>query len=43
MPISAQKLTPATQVVWASGWIVCTQSSAEAESLSSPMQLSNEP
>jgi hypothetical protein len=43
MPISAPKLTPATQVVCASGWIVCTQSSAEAASLSSPMPLSNDP
>ncbi len=43
MPISAPKLTPATHVVCASGWIVCTQSSAEAASLNSPMPLSNEP
>ena len=33
MPIQAPKLTPATQVVSASGWICCTQSSAEAASL----------
>ena len=28
MPIQAPKLTPATQVVSASGWMLCTQSSA---------------
>ena len=43
MPIQAPKLTPATQVASASGWICCTQSSAEAASLSSPMPLSNVP
>ena len=43
MPIQAPKLTPATQVVSASGWICCTQSSAEAASDSSPMPLSNVP
>ncbi len=32
MPISAPKLTPAIQVVCASGWIDCTQSSAAAAS-----------
>ena len=32
MPIQAPKLTPATQVVSASGWICWTQSSAEAAS-----------
>ena len=32
MPIQAPKLTPATQVVSASGWIVWTQSSAQAAS-----------
>ncbi len=32
MPIQAPKLTPATQVVSASGWMLCTQSSAEAAS-----------
>ena len=41
MPIQAPKLKPAIQVVSASGWIDCTQSSAEAASLSSPMPLSN--
>ena len=43
MPIQAPKLTPATQVVSASGWIDWTQSSADAASLSSPMPLSNMP
>ena len=33
MPIQAPKLTPATQVVSASGWMLWTQSSAEAASL----------
>ena len=43
MPISAPKLTPAIQVVCASGWIDCTQSSAAAASESSPMPLSKLP
>ena len=43
IPIQAPKLTPATQVVSASGWICWTQSSAEAASDSSPMPLSNVP
>ncbi|GAA3248270.1 hypothetical protein GCM10020258_01440 [Sphingomonas yabuuchiae] len=43
MPIHAPKLTPAIQVVEASGWKLCTQSSAEAASDSSPMPLSNTP
>src|SRR3546814_2748734 len=43
MPIHAPKLKPANQVVCASGWIDCTQSRADAASLSSPMPLSNVP
>src|SRR3569833_3363687 len=43
IPIQAPKLTPATQVVSASGWIDCTQSSAAAASDNSPKPLSNTP
>ena len=43
IPIHAPKLTPATHVVSASGWMLCTQSSALAASDSSPMPLSNTP
>src|SRR4028118_334572 len=43
IPIQAPKLKPPIQVDSASGWIDCTQSSAEAASLSSPMPLSNTP
>ncbi len=43
MPIHAPKLTPATQVCSASGWICCTQSSALAASDNSPMPLSKVP
>jgi hypothetical protein len=43
IPIQAPKLTPATQVVSASGWIDCTQSRADAASLNSPIPLSNRP
>ena len=43
MPIHAPKEKPAIQVCVASGWIDCTQSSAEAASDSSPMPLSNSP
>ena len=43
MPIHAPKLKPAIQVVDASGWKLCTQSSADAASDNSPMPLSNSP
>ena len=43
IPISEPKLTPAIQVVCASGWIDCTQSSAAAASDNSPMPLSKLP
>jgi len=43
MPIHAPKENPAIQVVCASGWKLCTQSSAAAASDNSPMPLSNVP
>ncbi len=43
MEIHAPKEKPAIQVVCASGWKLCTQSSAAAASLSSPIPLSNTP